>query len=135
MLIPTAGASTGSSPDFASGPILQNDLFPLRVDHVLMRGSTTIFNVTRFTTLPGTWPYDGYSHVPGLGNGSATSLGLSSPLGDYLYVRTIRDSAGNGWRSRITARVVPDSAIPEPGTLALLLSGIAPLAAVWKLRR
>ncbi|GAC1344045.1 MAG: hypothetical protein NVSMB18_20920 [Acetobacteraceae bacterium] len=49
MLIPTANAPIGSSPDYSSGPILPNSLFPINVNFTtyqrISSGSPSLFDI------------------------------------------------------------------------------------------
>lgn len=127
MLIPGAGSSTGSSPDFASGPILPNALFPLTLDGNTFTGGTlndvlAQLQVPAIDQVPGFEGLGGYSHIPFF---FADNFDFASrPVtGIYEYQLSILDAAGNGYQVSAPFQV---QAVPEPPTW--MLTGIGVLA-------
>ena len=107
MVVPAPG-SVGSSPDFASGPIIPNTTFPIEVVGVANRDGTTFdpfltdFEVPPLTTaIDPSFDVDGHSHFPIF---VVTSQDFGPPgsdlLGRYDYILTMTDSAGEGWTVR-----------------------------------
>jgi hypothetical protein len=109
MTVPDRG-TTGSSPDFASGPIIPNSLFPIHVSGVTRRNGV-IFNSGVVNSdvspldasLDPPFYVDGHSHFPffiadNLDFGPAGTR----PQGDYEYRVKMTDQQGNGWK--ITVR-------------------------------
>jgi len=132
MFVPSPG-TTGSSPDFASGPIIPESLFPIVATiEALRNGShfdTTVIRTRKLADLPVTPPFnvDGSSHRPQLLAedlvGADNPLGLTEAdvAGQFEFVGHIRDAQGNGFDF-----VIPFEVVPEPSSLALLgLGGLA----------
>lgn len=116
MTVPDPG-TTGSSPDFPSGPIIPNSLFPIHVHGVTVRNSASFnpyvadFNVPALDANidPRFAGVEGHSHFPvfiadNLDFGPAGT----KPQGSYEYQLKMVDQQGNGWsivaRFTITAR-------------------------------
>jgi hypothetical protein len=133
MNVPDPG-TRGSSPDFSSGPIIPNTLFPIAVSgdfhrpnlptgHIL--GAVPPLNDPSLTP---SFDVDGHSHFPFF-------TALSGPpderaLGDYETVITMTDRQGNGWVISATYQVVP-----EPGSLILLSIGSLGICVyIWRRR-
>ncbi len=104
MVVPDPG-TTGSSPDFASGPIVPNTLFPMTLRGVMTRnGKVYDRDFANFTVPPLdeslTPPFDvdGHSHFP-VFIGEATVFGPAGvgPAGNYKYTIRMTDQEGNGW--------------------------------------
>jgi hypothetical protein len=104
MTVPNRG-TTGSSPDFVSGPIIPNSLFPIHVSGATWRNGA-IFNANVVTSdippldasLDPPFNVDGHSHFPffvadNLDFGPAGT----KPQGNYEYRLTMLDQQGNGW--------------------------------------
>jgi hypothetical protein len=111
MLIPDPG-TTGSSPDYTSGPIIPNTLFPISVDGTARRNGQ-LFDPDLDSTAPPVNEVaprfkdtDGYSHLPFF---FATSMDFAPPgvraEGAYEYEMRIVDRAGNGWVARASFNV------------------------------
>ncbi len=115
--IPNAGAPTGSSPDFESGPIIPNALYSGTNTVDLLREGVVVTSEH-----PGGRPIegvDGHSHgITIIGTGSYFFPDGTELPGNYEFRNTLRDAAGNGWDVTIPFQVV----VPEPSTLALLAS-------------
>jgi hypothetical protein len=125
MLVPGPTAPTGSSPDFASGPIISNSILPLTFDALTVTNGidndTSSFQVptTDVAGLPG---LNGYSHIPlFLADNFDFSL-LPTIAGDYEYRISLLDASGNGYEI-----VAPFAVVPEPASLTLLGS-----ARIWR---
>lgn len=131
MLVPGAGAPIGSSPDFASGPIIPDTIFPLSAANgtftngVFNDGSALTIPATSDASLPG---LDGYSHIPYF-LADNFDFALNPVAGAYEYRITILDDAGNGYR--ITAAF----SVPEPASALLLLPSVVGLWAARDRRR
>jgi hypothetical protein len=128
MNIPGPNAPTGSSPDFASGPIIPNSIFPVRIAGDVYRNGAIFeqnafgYNVPSLNALNPPLNVDGHSHFPFFGAEADVfgPAGLTDFTGAYEYRMTMRDVNGNGYN--ISARFQV-TAIPEPGTMALLGTG------------
>ncbi len=116
-------AAQGSSPDFASGPIIRNSMFPIQGsgvrynDGVRLDPATTLYIPPLDGSLNPPFSVDGHSHFPQFYIDSADFYGFAAE-GDYIYEVELRDTAGNGWN--ITA---PFVVVPEPGTALMLAIG------------
>jgi hypothetical protein len=104
MVVPAHGA-TGSSPDFASGPIIPNALFPIHVfgtDRHNGRPFSVLgdFDVPPLdNSLTPPFNVDGHSHFPIFfaDNADFGPAGAKLP-GLYEYRIVMLDRLGNGWR-------------------------------------
>ncbi|HEY9376080.1 MAG TPA: hypothetical protein VIQ02_03180 [Jiangellaceae bacterium] len=114
MVVPKPG-STGSSPDFASGPIIPNSVFPIQVTGVAYRGGSEFdpflanFQVPPLTAeLDPPFDVDGHSHFPIFvaTNADFGPEGQRLP-GRYRYDLTLADADGNGWRVKAQFVVTP----------------------------
>jgi hypothetical protein len=112
MNVPAPG-TTGSSPDFASGPIIPNSLFPIRVsastlhnDKVFSQG---FFDVPPLdANLDPPFDVDGHSHFPFFLVDNADFGPSGANLrGSYKYQIEMIDQAGNGWRIEAHFAVAP----------------------------
>lgn len=103
MTVPNPG-TTGSSPDFASGPIIPNYLFPIHVAGETYRNNKLwdpylgTFDVPPLTPqLSCPFNVDGHSHFP-IFYAEDYSYGPGGPAaGHYEFRITMTDVAGNGW--------------------------------------
>lgn len=121
MTVPDPGA-TGSSPDFESGPIIPNELFPIEYDGDLLREGVVVdpeFDgevPPLDAALDPPFSVDGHSHFPLFMIGGGAFLPPGTPLaGGYAMEVTVRDQEGNGWNIS-----VPFQVVPEPSTLTLV---------------
>ena len=128
MIVPGPGSLTGSSPDYASGPIIPNSLLPIHSVFTTNRNGDQFSNIGVFDTvlLNGV---AGYSHIPnfyadGLVFARDPSTGAT---GSYEYRIELTDALGNGWN--VTA---PFQVVPEPATEALFGIGLVGLLAYRK---
>ncbi|MBI5503070.1 MAG: hypothetical protein HY907_22685 [Deltaproteobacteria bacterium] len=102
LLIPTADAPVGSSPDFASGPILPSSILPIAYDGMLYAGEMGIDmyfdgTVPLLSTLSPPASGDGYSHaVLQFGENSDFAAWSMTP-GPYSLTLQITDAGGAGW--------------------------------------
>lgn len=121
MLVAGLGSPTGASPDFASGPIIPNAIFPLTVS-----GGTYIdgtvnavladFQVPAINQVPGYESLDGHSHIPFFFADNFDFQSRPDP-GSYEYRISLLDAAGNGYQIVADFQV---RVVPEPATWALL---------------
>lgn len=100
--VPGAGAPLGSSPDFALGPIIPNELFPLVVDGDLYRDGV-LYDPYFDTSYSGldTWQppltVAGSSHTMlWFGENSSFVAGVAAQ-GNYEYRISVVDAEGSGW--------------------------------------
>ena len=107
MVVPAPG-TTGSSPDFASGPIIPNTIFPIHVVGVANHDGNpfdpflTVFDVPPLTTeIDPSFNVEGHSHFP-IFVATNQDFGPSGEdlMGNYEYVLTMTDAAGDGWTVR-----------------------------------
>jgi hypothetical protein len=111
--------TTGSSQDFASGPVIPNSLFPLssRVELWLNDALAFVLHDRLVPLRPGDVPFEGTSHrVP---SQSVWNRG-ADPLGDYEFRWSQRDSQGHGWNIVVPFQVVdelPTGDFNEDGTV------------------
>ena len=102
LLIPTADAPVGSSPDFASGPILPSSILPIAYDGMLYAGEMGIDmyfdgTVPLLSALSPPASGDGYSHaVLQFGENSDFAAWSMTP-GPYALTLQITDAGGAGW--------------------------------------
>jgi hypothetical protein len=148
MLVPRANAPNGPSPDFASGPVIPNDLFPLTVTIDVFRNGVLfedqgVLAIPSLSTIGVATDINGntvdftglnWSHLPVLGWTDLTfGPPGTDPVGDYTIVGSLRDAGGNGWDFSLPFRV---DAVPEPSAVALAgLGGLGLLAYGWRRRR
>jgi hypothetical protein len=117
VLEPDPG-ETGSSLDFASGPIIPNRLFPLTDDTDLLRNGIIVDPVfdAEYSAVAG---FDGYSHTTAF---NASHAGFFPPgtelSGTYEFRTILRDAESNGWNITVPFEVVPE---PSGMTLCLIL--------------
>jgi hypothetical protein len=105
MVVPRPGVK-GSSPDFATGPIIPNSLFPIHVTAVTyQRGKLTNPGTADFNVPPldenfdPPFSVDGHSHFPiFIADNWDFQTGAPAFDGRYSYQITMTDSAGNGWK-------------------------------------
>jgi hypothetical protein len=102
MTVPNPG-TTGSSPDFASGPIIPNSLFPFHVDGVDIHNGENTDVVADFdvpaldSSLDPPFFVDGHSHFPIFLADNADFVSAPNLRGSYEYRTTMIDQQGNGW--------------------------------------
>lgn len=113
MTVPAPG-TTGSSPDFASGPIIPNSLFPIHVEGTTTHNGQmfdpylTAFDVPALVDVDPPFDVDGASHFPIFIADNADFGPVGGKLrGSYIYQLTMIDSSGNGWRIDAHFAVAP----------------------------
>jgi hypothetical protein len=107
MVLPDPGI-TGSSRDFASGPIIPNSLFPFTSGGEMWRNGALAANfgdsqVAPFR--PTDLPFEGMSHR--LTFSFYWNAGANN-LGNYEYRKSLRDAEGNGWDIVAPFRIVAE---------------------------
>lgn len=112
MTVPTAGAPTGVSPDFASGPIIPNDIFPMHVSaHVLENGShadnvSVSFDVPALDgKLNPPFNVDGHSHIPLFFAYRLPSMLDPDVAGSREWSLQMIDATGSGWNITVPYEV------------------------------
>lgn len=104
MNVPRPG-TRGSSPDFNSGPIIPNELFPIRVSGFSTHRGMLFSTLAAFTvpklddTLNPPFNVDGHSHFP-IFIADNTDFGPPSvdPVGGYRWHLEMVDQGGDGWQ-------------------------------------
>lgn len=97
MVVPSAGAPTGSSPDFEQGPIIPHTICPIHADTELyIQGASNpvyagSFDVVALDTIVPPIHVDGHSHFPVF-----TWVAYEQP-GHHFWKLTLLDQAGDGW--------------------------------------
>jgi hypothetical protein len=104
MIVPSPG-TTGSSPDFASGPIIPHSLFPIQVRGKAYHNTQefdpwlAFFDVAALDQIDPPFLVDGHSHIPMF---SVTNADFGPPgsklNGSYTYQISMIDASGNGWQ-------------------------------------
>jgi hypothetical protein len=118
MNVPAPGG-VGSSPDFDSGPIIPNALFPIHVFGKTLQ-NRKVFSETDFyvpaldQNLDPPFSVDGHSHFPvfiadnpDIACAFGGSCDNTNLLGPYRYEFTLMDSTGQGWRVTADFTVAP----------------------------
>lgn len=103
MTVPDHGA-TGSSPDFASGPIIPNSVMPIVITEETTR-NRELFDFTSYSAVPPLdgnlnppFHVDGHSHFPYFFADAAVFGAPGTPTkGRYAYAFAMTDLFGNGW--------------------------------------
>ena len=128
MVVPGPGSPTGSSPDFASGPIIPNASFPLTFTadtftNGVFNDTSGPYSVPAIDQIgvPAFAGLDGYSHLPYF-LADNFSFAKYMVTGDYEYRISVLDAAGNGYNI-----VAPFSVVPEPSTWAMMMLGFVAL--------
>lgn len=104
--------TTGSSPDFASGPIIPHSLFPIHVAGTAFRNGRVwdpflgTFDVPALNAVNPPFNVDGHSHFPLF---FADNMDFAPPntnaTGDYEFRVRMTDTSGNGWDIRARFKV------------------------------
>jgi hypothetical protein len=134
MLVPGPGSPTGSSPDFASGPIIPEGTFPIVATEEVLRNGFHFDSGTVTTRALSTLGFtvDGSSHRPQLIEtdlptaDNPLGLTVNQLAGHFQFDVELRDAQGNGFDI-----VAPFDVVPEPSTFALLALGGGALAG-WR---
>lgn len=118
VVVPSAGATTGSSTDFTSGPIIPNSLFPMTCDGDAFRNGV-LYDPNFDSVLPGYSQQnppilkDGPSHMVWLlGENSSFGPPNTPAQGCYEIVYTVIDKSGSGWGIHVPYSV-SDTPMPE----------------------
>jgi hypothetical protein len=132
MLLPDPGV-TGSSRDFASGPVIPNSLFPFttKVEMFLDNVLVETLQDSTFNPRAGDAGFTGASHrsplqavwYPWANDPNA------GPLGSHEIRWSLRDNQNNGWDM-----VAAFEVIPEPPSLAIAAVGLTPVLAGFRRR-
>jgi hypothetical protein len=106
LLLPEPGI-TGSSRDFASGPVIPNSLFPLSGHSAMWKDGALEFDMgdVLVNVRPSDQPFEGTSHRTNFAyywNRGADNLG------DYEFRSSLRDTQGNGWDFVSPFRIVAE---------------------------
>jgi hypothetical protein len=105
MTVPDPG-TMGSSPDFPSGSIIPNTLFPITITGVSTRNGEVFDAALANSSIPPlddptlAPPFDveGHSHFPFfIAEATIFGPGDVGPAGNYKYTITMTDQLGNGW--------------------------------------
>ena len=96
------GQWTGSSPDFVSGPIVPNTVFPIRVEATATHNEQPFSQLAAFdvSALDSDVGFDveGHSHFPiFLADNADFGPEGSKLMGSYRWSVTLTDSTGAGW--------------------------------------
>ena len=112
MNVPAPGTE-GSSPDFASGSIIPNTLFPVQVSisnrHHGQVFSVAVFNVPPLdASLDPPFDVDGHSHFPVFIADNADFVPAGTKVrGSYEYRIEMIDASGNGWLVKAHFTIAP----------------------------
>ncbi len=128
MLLPDPGI-TGSSRDFASGPVIPNSLFPWTTHAEMWLDGALVETLQNgvLNLRAGDVPFDGASHrapsqavwYPWANDPNA------GPTGSHEIRWSLRDNQGNGWDM-----VAPFKVVPEPSALVIAMAGAIGVCAV-----
>lgn len=107
MIVPTADAPVGSSPDFTSGPIIPNTLFPIQISFQGYLDGTKNPATPYDSKIPAldvnlTPPFtvDGHSHIPWFLYEDTNTL--LEQCGKHEFQGSFTDAKGNGWEFTTT---------------------------------
>lgn len=112
MNVPYPG-TTGSSPDFVSGPVIPNSLFPIHVNATSTHNGapfSLVFDgdVPALDAVDPPFNVDGHSHFPFF---LADNVDFGPPggklRGSYTWEVTMTDTSGSGWRISVHFAVAP----------------------------
>jgi hypothetical protein len=111
--VPKPGV-VGSSPDFKSGPIIPNNLFPISVNGIALRQGKLYDNFLIRASVPplddsidpAFRKLDGHSHFPFFVADNA-DFGKTRQLlpGAYSYQFSMIDASGSGWKFEVNFEV------------------------------
>ena len=127
VLVPNASAPSGSSFDFANGPIIPRGNLPITIqgevflNGVLFESGPGAFQLS--LTAEPNLALDGNSHfvVEQWENSFYARSDLTSLVGNYEYRLTLRDTTGAGYDMNASFSVVPEPSTLVP--LGMLLTG------------
>lgn len=129
MLLPSPGI-TGSSRDFASGPVIPNSLFPFSTNAEMWLDGALVETLQDgvFNPRVGDLPFDGASHrAPTQAVWWPWADPDAGPLGSHELRWSLRDNQGNGWDM-----VVPFQVVPEPSSIILGFGFLAATLSRWR---
>ena len=124
MWLPDPGI-TGSSRDFASGPVIPNSLFPFTSHAEMWLDGVKVETLQdqMVNIRAGDVPFDGASHrAPSQAVWYPWADSNAGPLGSHEIRWSLRDNQGNGWDMS-----APFQVVPEPSSV--VLAGFGVLAA------
>jgi hypothetical protein len=128
MWVPDPGV-TGSSRDFASGPVIPNSLFPFTTHSEMWLNGAKVETLQDgpVNVRPGDMGFTGASHrAPGQAVWYPWADDPNAgPAGNYELRWSLRDNQGNGWDIAAPFRVVP-----EPTGVGLTLAAMVVCAVV-----
>ena len=133
MNVPNPG-TTGSSPDFAGGPIIPNTIFPLSTTIEVLRNGEAVdglaFDAAALDgTLNPPFVVDGYSHQPLFLEEDLTFLPGFAAAGHYEFSVRMIDQQGHGWE--ISA---PFQVVPEPVSFGLFVFALVCIGGCLRIR-
>lgn len=132
MMLPDPGV-TGSSRDFASGPIIPNSLFPMTTHSEMWIDGVSVETLQdgTFGIRAGDEPFDGASHrAPSQVVWYPWADPTAGPHGNHEIRWSLRDNQGNGWDM-----VAPFAIVPEPSAAGIALAGAFGFARLIRGRR
>lgn len=104
MVVPSAGAPTGKTPDAAAGPMIPNSLFPIHITDSADLNAEPWADYVWETDVPAldaalNPPFDveGHSHFPMFSIGT-----MDAGPGTVVQHLTMTDTEGNGWKITMT---------------------------------
>jgi hypothetical protein len=111
MTVPrNSGSPKGSSPDFANGSIIPNELFPIHVEIQYFKDGVSDGFVMAVDVLPldqslnPSFDVDGHSHFPMFNSDSGVFYGTPTE-GSYLWTIQMTDTQGDGWHIEVPYEV------------------------------
>jgi hypothetical protein len=131
----TAGpdSPTGSSPDFPSGPIIPNTIFPISIAAQTFTNGVFNDDSGEFK-VPAIAGVEGYSHFPYFLADNFDFTELDIP-GDYEYRISVLDEQGNGYQIVVPFQIVPFQVVPEPSSWMMLVTACLILTGLTYYRR
>lgn len=131
MWVPDPGV-TGSSRDFASGPVIPNSLFPFasRADMWLNGAKVETLQDQTVNIRAGDVGFTGASHrAPSQAVWYPWADSAAGPTGSHEIRWSLRDVQGNGWNI-----VAPFQVVPEPSAVVIAVAGAMSVLAVVRRR-
>jgi hypothetical protein len=106
LLLPDPGI-TGSSRDFASGPVIPNSLFPITRSGTVWKDGALSYEYEESSIVVrlSDQPFDGSSHRS---SGQNYWNSGDDNVGNYEFHRSLRDAQGNGWDFVTPFRIVAE---------------------------
>jgi hypothetical protein len=131
MWLPDPGV-TGSSRDFASGPVIPNSLFPFTSHAEMWLDGVKVETLQdqMVNIRAGDVGFDGASHrAPSQAVWYPWADSNAGPLGSHEIRWSLRDNQGNGWDMS-----APFQVVPEPSALVIAVAGVMSVLAVVRRR-